>query len=134
MEYWKINCKKDDWFESSTLVWFVKDTFISESLILVLRLPIGHVKKHSHNATFWWNFQKYYIKIIYTIIDRVSLGLSKQYIVGDSVTCPNGWSWTKWRPLTNSATISTYFTFQLDKLIELHVVWLIWSSCNNKKI
>ena len=52
------------------------------------RLRIGHSHSpHSHNAIFYWNFQKYSVKIIYAIIGWVSR-ISKKLHYGILINMP----------------------------------------------
>ena len=56
---------------------------------------IGH--SHHNDVFFHRNCQKYSVKIIYTIIDWVCLGIPEWCIVGYSVTCPiNLWLCCSW--------------------------------------
>ena len=51
-------------------------------------IPIGHVNNISTQCNFHWNFQKYSVKILYTIIYWVCLRFPKWCIMGYSLTCP----------------------------------------------
>ena len=82
---WNIPSPRSFWTNS-----FLTYMYVKKEKPFVYR-PFSQImacKQHSHNAIVHLNFQKYSVKILYSIMDWVCLGQPKQSIVGYSSTCP----------------------------------------------